>query len=142
MSMMKKVQEFNFQVLGVPQRELCMMPQEEMQLSLVQLREEIQEMEDKYKEGDFVGVIDGMIDLQYFLFGVVYKHGIPEYLWEKMFKAVHEANMEKKLGVKKERGDFGAADAIKPEGWVPPEQRLQELLDDYYRDASSHQSCD
>lgn len=142
MSMMKKVQEFNFQVLGVPQRELGMMPQEEMELSLVQLREEVKEIEEAYQNGDLTLVIDGMIDLQYFLFGMVYKHGIPEPMWKEMFKAVHQANMEKKLGVKKERGDFGAADAVKPEGWVPPEQRLEEIIRAYYRDTISPQSRD
>jgi predicted HAD superfamily Cof-like phosphohydrolase len=43
--------------------------------------------------------------------------------------AVHEANMEKKLGVVAKRGDGSAADAVKPEGWIPPEGRIEAILD-------------
>lgn len=47
----------------------------------------------------------------------------------KVMDAVHCANMEKKLGVNAKRGDGKTADAVKPEGWIPPEERIGEILD-------------
>lgn len=123
------VVEFNQKILGIEPRKLGLMTPLEFSLSLKQLREEILEMEEAYDKGDLIGVVDGLIDLKYFLLGVVYKHGISEQVFNEMFQAVHEANMEKKLGVKKGREGFGnSADAVKPEDWVPPEARIQEIL--------------
>ncbi len=125
----KMVVHFNQRVLGITPRPIGMMQQNEFELSLTQLREEVDEMELAYKEGDFVKLLDGMIDLNFFLLGVVYKHGVDEETFNKAFQAVYEANMEKKLGVKQGREGFGgAADAVKPEGWVPPEDRIQAIL--------------
>lgn len=129
MSNHKLVVQFNQEVLGVEPRKLGLMPPLEFSLSLKQLREEVTEMEEAYDKGDLVGVVDGLIDLNYFLLGVVYKHGISEETFNELFSVVHEANLEKKLGVKKGREGFGgSADAVKPEGWVPPEDRINEIL--------------
>lgn len=49
---------------------------------------------------------------------------------EKCMLAVHKANMTKKRGVKAERGDLGVADAVKPEGWVAPEEAIKAILGD------------
>lgn len=134
MSNHSQVVQFNLQVLGIQDRKLGLMSPNEFSLSLKQLREEVKEMEEAYDRGDLVGVVDGMVDLNFFLLGVVYKHGISEKLYEKLFSAVSQANMEKKKGVKSGREGFGdAADAIKPEDWVPPEERIATLLDEEFK---------
>jgi predicted HAD superfamily Cof-like phosphohydrolase len=51
--------------------------------------------------------------------------GLP---FDKIFDHVHTCNLQKQRGVGP-RGN--AIDAIKPEGWVPPEQGIAKLLEDY-----------
>lgn len=127
-----KVVTFNQQILGVQPRKLGLMRPDEFSLSLTQLREEIKEMEDAYDEGGLVGVVDGLIDLHFYLLGVIYKHGIPEILYEKLFDQVYQANMTKVRGVNAKREGFGdAADAVKPEGWIAPEDRISRLLENF-----------
>lgn len=125
----KKVEDFNRNVLGIESRDLGMMPREEFKLSMKQLREEITEIEEAYEKGDLVGVVDGLIDLDYFHKGIIYKHGINYAIYNMLFGQVHDCNMTKKKGVKKGREGFGnAADAVKPEGWVSPEVKIYETL--------------
>lgn len=123
------VELFNETVLQIPRRPIGMMNAEEFKLSLHQLREEIDEIEEAFEKGDLVGVVDGLIDLDYFQKGVVYKHGINKNLYYNMFRVVHEANMAKVKGTKETRQGYGeSADAIKPEGWTPPEETLAKML--------------
>lgn len=132
MSIHSKVVSFNREILSIQERPVGLMSPNEFNLSMRQLREEISEMEDEYDRGNLVGVVDGMIDLHFFLLGVIYKHGLKEELYEKLFHEVYSANMEKKAGVKKGREGFGnAADAVKPEGWIPPEERLARILENH-----------
>lgn len=129
--MRKLVEKFNQEKLGILFRHIGLMEESEFRLSLHQLREEIDEIEEAYEQGNLVGVVDGMIDLDYYLKGVVYKHGIDRDLYQKLFKVVHKANMAKVKGVKETRQGYGnAADALKPEGWVPPEVELQKILEE------------
>lgn len=124
------VVEFNQRVLGIAKRHLIGWQRpNDFELSLSQLREEIDEAEQAYREGDFIGLLDAFIDLDYFLKGVVYKHGLTVEQYHELFVLVHEANMEKKLGTNHKRLGFGdAADAIKPEDWVAPEERIRAKL--------------
>lgn len=119
---------FNANILGITDRKLGFVKEEEFRLSLHQLREEIDEMEGAYLEGNLVKMIDAMIDLNYFLCGVIYKHGIPEGMYDQMFDVVHQANMAKAIGKKKGRDQYDALDAIKPQGWIPPEETLTYLI--------------
>ena len=123
------VEYFNRKVLGIEPRQIGLMDPMEFKLSMTQLREEIREMEEAYEHGDLIAVVDGMVDLDYFLKGVVYKHGIMAPIYNEIFKVVHDANMQKKLGVKSGREGFdGAADAVKPAGWVAPEEKIGLIL--------------
>lgn len=128
--------EFNQRVLGVAKRHLIGWQKEnDFRLSLTQLREEVNEAEEAYQNGDFVKLIDAFIDLDYFLKGVVYKHGLTVEQYQELFVLVHEANMEKKLGINHNRPGFdGAADAVKPEGWIPPEDRIRAKLNEWGMD--------
>lgn len=123
-----QVVEFNQNVLQIEQRELDMLPQNEFEISMKCLQEEIDEFEEAYKKGDFIGCLDAIIDLRYFAVGVLYKHGLSADTIKQCDTAVHEANMEKKLGIVAKRAT-GAADAIKPEGWVSPEERIMDILE-------------
>ena len=126
----KQVVDFNLNILSIPQRELGVQDTDEFALSIAQLHEEIQEIKEAYHQGDFIGLLDGLIDLNYFLFGIMYKNGLTTEMYEQLFSAVHDCNSEKKLGVKATRQGFGdAADAIKPEGWVAPETKIQQILE-------------
>lgn len=129
MSFTKQVIEFNQKVLNIAPREKSMLNIVEYDISLKSLQEEVAEFEDAHLNGDFVGTVDALIDLMYFANGVLYKMGLTDEEISKCKTAVHEANMEKKLGVNFRRGDGSAADAVKPEGWISPEHRIIDILD-------------
>jgi predicted HAD superfamily Cof-like phosphohydrolase len=120
--------DFNKNLLNVPQRDLGIQDLSEFQLSIAQMKEEIDEYEQAYKDQDFIAQVDALIDLQYFLFGVMYKVGLSPEKYAKVFDVVHEANMLKKAGVNKKRGDFGAVDASKPAAWVDPAVKIGAVL--------------
>ena len=124
-----QVVDFNQQVLKIQPREQALLNISEFNISVKALFEEVQEFIDAAETSDFIGQVDAMIDLQYFAMGVLYKLGLTAEQINKCCTAVHEANMEKKLGVKPSRGDGSAADAVKPEGWESPEARIGAILE-------------
>lgn len=125
-----QVVEFNQKVLKIEQREIGMLSGGELDISMKCLKEELDEFEQAYQHGDLIGCIDAIIDLRYFAIGVLYKMGLSPETIRKCDSAVHSANMEKKLGVVAKRAVEGAADAVKPVGWVSPEERIIEILDE------------
>jgi len=124
-----QVIEFNQQVLKIEQRPIDMLPKNEFEISMKCLQEELDEFEEAYKNGDLIGCIDAIIDLRYFAIGVLYKKGLTAEAIKLCDTAVHSANMEKKLGTNAKRAVEGAADAVKPVGWIPPEERIIEILE-------------
>lgn len=54
--------------------------------------------------------------------------GLSAYKAERVMDAVYTANMTKKKGVNAKRGDGKAADAVKPADFVPPEEKIAEIL--------------
>lgn len=127
--MHKLVEHFNKEMLEIPERKISLQDLDEFNLSLHQLREEIDEIEEAYHEGNLVGVLDGLIDLDYFQKGVLYKMGITSEFYPKCFEVVHTCNMQKVMGKKATRLGYGnSADAVKPEGWVAPEETLYEMI--------------
>lgn len=128
MDMVNQVIEFNAKVLGIPDRKKEALCSKEFDLAVVQMKEEITEFIDAHETGNYIGQVDALCDLVYFAIGKLYAMGLSADDIKNIFTLVHEANMQKKRGVKKERGDFGAADAFKPEDWVSPEDRIIEYL--------------
>jgi len=120
---------FNSSVLGIMRRRPGPQDAAEFKLSMHQLREEITEIEEAFEKGDFIGILDGLIDLEYFLLGVFYKNGINESVHAELFDAVHQANLLKKIGTKEGREGYDAADAIKPDSWTNPELKFARILD-------------
>ena len=126
---MLSVINFNYEILGIQRRRPGLQDEDEFGLSMHQLKEEISEIEDAYEKEDFIAVLDGLIDLEYFLLGIFYKNGINESTHAELFDAVHQANMLKKMGTKKGREGFDAADAVKPDSWTNPEIKFARILD-------------
>lgn len=122
---------FNELILNIGGRELSLQDPKEFLLSLHQLREEIDEIQLAYGEGDLAGVVDGLVDLDFFQKGMLHKMGITEEKYDKCFDAVYDANMKKKLGTKEGRHGYGQnMDAVKPEGWAPPEELIKKILEE------------
>lgn len=81
------------------------------------LIEELRETMAAHAAGDRIGVVDGLIDLVYVALGALLEIGV---MPSHPFDAVHEANM-KKVPKRTERYGSNTNDAVKPEGWTPPD---------------------
>lgn len=85
------------------------------------LQEELDEMKKAYEEGgESAGddTVDALIDLCVVAIGTLDAFRVNSY---KAWNAVHEANMNKEVGIKASRPNpLGLPDLIKPEGWVAP----------------------
>jgi len=122
------VQDFNRLVLGIEPREKGLQSEDEVNLTIKQLNEEVKEFAQSWDDQDYIQSIDSIMDLMYFSYGVLYKMGLNSVECSEIFDVIHTANMSKKIGVKKGREGHEAADAIKPEGWKSPEERIMEIL--------------
>lgn len=125
-----QVVDFNQRVLNIGPRGISMLSVGEFDISVKCLEEEVREFQEAQESGDIIGSVDSMIDLMYFATGVLYKIGLTPDSINACMSAVHEKNMEKKLGVNYRRGDGEAADAVKPENWVGPEEEISRILDE------------
>lgn len=120
--------QFNQEVLQIPKPPLGPMPNGAGEHLVKCLKEEAEEFQEAHIEGDFVGCIDALIDSIYFSLGGLYKLGLSPEDVQNVFHMVHYANMTKKKGQKESRAVDGAADAIKPEGWISPERRIADYF--------------
>ena len=121
--------EFNRDLLGIEQRTPAMMSVEEHTHLTMALQEELQEFNDAVVEGNVVGAVDAIVDLMYFAVGGLWKLGLSHEQMVHCMKAVHAANMLKRKG-KVAKRYTGAADAVKPENWVAPEELIRKILAD------------
>jgi len=131
--MFEKVQEFNLKVVCVPgDRKPGELEPSERDWLINALAEEIGEFADAHNNQDFVGSIDALIDLIYFAMGGLTRLGLRAEVSTEIFNAVHAANMAKASGVKEERDVTHDLDAVKPEGWVSPEETIAGILEKHY----------
>ena len=118
----KKVFDFNKKIINLPFPDP---PQKlegpRLDWALTALTEEITELAAAESLADQA---DALIDLTYFALGRVAEMGL---LPGVLFDEVHEANMKKVRGEVSKRPNSLGNDAIKPEGWTPP--NLEPLLD-------------
>lgn len=127
--MIEEVVAFNRDLLGIPQREPHMLNSAEWKWLRAALLEELNETDQAFSEEHLVKMVDGILDLLYFGIGGLYRMGLTEEQINLCFQAVHTANLKKKAGVKETRPNDGTvADAIKPEGFVPPEEAIHHIL--------------
>jgi len=113
------VERFTKDLLAIPiPDQPQLLPRQRAQFRIDHLNEELREIKDATNEQDLEGVTDGLIDLVYVALGNLIEMGIAP---GPIFEEVHLANMRKKRGnVAKRSGALGY-DAIKPEGWTPPD---------------------
>ena len=124
-----QVKKFQQDIIGydVP-KQSSKLPDDVKELTIVQLREEIQELQDSHTLTDEV---DALIDLIYFAYGGLVKMGIPEDTFAALHTIVHNANMTKVAGKKATRDYEGTAvDAVKPTNFMPPEKVICRFLND------------
>jgi predicted HAD superfamily Cof-like phosphohydrolase len=80
------------------------------------MSEELSEIGEAMIKGDAVGVLDGLVDLDYFIKGTAVEMG---WDFEEAFRRVHDSNMAKMpsdgYAVYRDDGKL-----IKPKGWQPP----------------------
>lgn len=119
------VYQFNRRVLGFDRPKVAKFPPGEKKWLLSALREECQEFEDA---PTLVDEVDALIDTVIFALGGLYRLGLSEQQAHHCIEAVMEANSRKKAGQKASRAVDGVTDAVKPEGWVGPEARIQEII--------------
>lgn len=81
-------------------------------------REEIQEFEEACARGDVPEAADALLDLMYFAAGRLHEMGVPP---NAVLDEVQRANMDKTRGALAKRPGSMGHDAIKPEGWTPPD---------------------
>lgn len=93
------------------------------------LQEELDELEEALGDGDRVKAFDALLDLAYVAYGTALFLGVDSAQWAAGMRAVHNCNMAKVRVAKAEDSKRGSAyDVKKPDGWVGPEARLEEIL--------------
>lgn len=118
------VELFNRQIIGLPVPDgPTMLNPKRAEFRMNHIREELAEIQavyDKPKDDltDKSEVADGFMDVAYISLGALVEMGIVP---GAVFQAVQRANMDRKRGeVSKRPGSLGY-DAVKPEGWKPPQ---------------------
>lgn len=129
----KRVEEFQGSVLNISDKPMQLMNDDEHDFVMGCLLEEVDEINCSHITKDYVGCIDGYIDLIYFAMGGLTRMGLSHDVSLKIFEAVHQHNMLKVKGIKDEREVQHENDAIKPEGWVSPEEKISQILDENAR---------
>jgi predicted HAD superfamily Cof-like phosphohydrolase len=124
-SMFKQVGDFHTEILGLEHPEIPTFNRPEWIIERTRfMMEEVQEFTSAAITGDMVEAADGLADVVYVALGTAWMMGIP---FEKIFSHVHNCNMKKQRGVTV-RGN--AIDAIKPPGWVRPNEGIAKILED------------
>lgn len=121
----KTVYDFNHQVVGVSIDSPRMLDRDQKLWLQKALNEEAQELTDAPTLEDQV---DALIDSAIFALGGLCRLGITPEAAEACFHVVMDANFQKKAGQKKGRVVGKVKDAIKPEDWLGPEERIRTII--------------
>jgi predicted HAD superfamily Cof-like phosphohydrolase len=120
--------DFNEQIIGVAEsKALNPLTQAERDWTIKAWYEEIDEFKEGFAQQDIVKMADSALDLVYFAVGTLKRMGLTREQAVACFSTIHIANMTKKKGGQAKRGDF-ADDAGKPEDFVPPDQKIGQIL--------------
>ena len=123
--MFDRVFQFNREIVGIGSRQLKAFSEPEKKWMVGVLREEAAELE---SSEDLVDQVDALVDSIIFAVGGLSRLGLTSVEAYQCFSAVMAANFEKKAGSKAGRVVEGVADAVKPTGWVGPEERIKSIL--------------
>lgn len=114
-AMLDMVDRFNRDIVAIP---IPKTPErlrpERKEWALIALQEELKEFEQATELEDEV---DALIDLTYFALGRLVEMGVAPL---PVFQQVHDANMKKFRGALSKRPGSLGHDAVKPDGWTPP----------------------
>lgn len=115
--------------VGLPiSREPQLLPSDQASFYARFIMEELSEFLRAHEHGSLVEAADALADLIYVTLGASHHMGLP---MDKIFDAVHRANMQKEPGATK-RGGLGQ-DARKPKGWRGPESDIAHIIaQEYY----------
>ncbi len=116
--LMSMVERFNRQVIGlkIPDKP-TLLSYERSEFRLRHMREEVFEIADAQYLNNMEDVVDGCLDLAYVALGTLVEMGV---VVGATFEEVHAANMRREHGINARRDGHGF-DAVKPEGWEPPD---------------------
>ncbi len=117
--MMEQTSRFNAEITNLPIPALpATLPAARVEWAQTAFNEEIKEFTEACEMGDPLEAADAILDLVFFALGRICEMGIPtQAIWE----GIMRANMEKKQGSLAKRPGSLGHDAIKPEGWKPPD---------------------
>jgi phosphoribosyl-ATP pyrophosphohydrolase len=117
--------DFNEQVIGLGDIEFNPLTAQQQAWTNKFIEEELAEFNDAYAQQDIVGMVDAIGDLIYGAMGTFKKMGLSREHVRAVFTAIHTANMTKVRGNKGRGSD---EDAVKPEGFVAPEEAIADIL--------------
>lgn len=112
------VERFNREVIGltVPSAPTALSPGRAAHAT-THLQEELDEFREAVVSGDLDKMADAIVDLVYVALGRLVEMGIAP---RPVFEEVHAANMRKRRSTVSKRPHSAGHDAVKPEGWTPP----------------------
>lgn len=116
----RKVANFLTGIIGLPVPvKPTMLPANRQEYAARHLTEELCEFKYALENSDLPSAVDALVDLIYVAAGRLVEMGVFPML---AFDEVHRANMSKARGtVSKRAKSSGGFDAVKPEGWTPPD---------------------
>lgn len=83
------------------------------------MKEEVEEFEQAWDEGNEAEMFDALLDLVYVAMGTAHLLGYP---WHEGWTKVQEANMKKVRATSAAESKRGSSyDVVKPEGWTAPD---------------------
>lgn len=114
-----QVEKFNADVTALPVPPIpTLLSQARTEWARTALLEEANEFHDAVLDGDLIEAADGLLDSVFFALGRLCEMGIPaQAVWE----SIVAANMAKQRGELNKRPGSMGHDAVKPEGWKPPD---------------------
>lgn len=123
MNEFRKVKKFNDEIVHLKTTEFLNKERKEWFRTVV--NEELNEFMEAHDAIDRVGMLDAIIDLIIFVMGRAQELGFTESEFERAFDIIMKCNMKKKPGNKGRGSD---EDAIKPPGWIGPEEKIKLIL--------------
>ena len=128
--MIDNVYEFNKKFgLSLGNEDIFLSDTEASQYRIKFLQEELDEFIDAMCNYDRVKMFDALLDLCYVAYGTALFMGIDPMQWHAGMRVVHNCNMSKARVANTNESKRGSHfDCRKPEGWVGPETRLEEIL--------------
>ncbi|HVJ72212.1 MAG TPA: hypothetical protein VM531_12020 [Sphingomicrobium sp.] len=125
MDIIGRIFKFNREIIGIEPRDVGPIKGNEQAWLAGVLREEALEFD---TSSDVVEQADALVDSIVYAIGGFYRLGLKEEQVVACLNVVLDANFKKKAGQKSGRVYEGVVDAVKPEGWVGPEDRIKEIL--------------